>query len=136
MKDFIIEEATKIFYKCLTGLEKTDSEKDVHTVSLLIRKETKNQNDELIYSVCVDHIPVRNISFMNVLGVKIDFKGYSLLVPPKIKEIVQDFELEFGTVDIAVAIYKNEEEDGEIKLYVFANGQVKREFHLEDVIKI
>lgn len=126
MKDFIIEEATKIFHTCLTNLEKTSE-----TPSLLLRI---NQG-EMRYTVCEKHYPKKDISFKEILGVKIDLKGYSIVVPPKIKEILEGFEKEYGS-DIAVAIYKNEEEEGFIRLFLFVKAEVKKEFHLEDVIQI
>lgn len=127
MKEFIVEEARKIFYKCLTALESKEE-----NPSLLLRK---NENG-MRYSVAENFVPKRDISFKDILGVKIDLKGYSLIVPPKMENIIEGFEKEYGTKDIAVGIYKNAEDEGEIRLFVFADGNPKREFHLEEVIQI
>lgn len=134
MKEYIINEVTKIFHNCITAFMK---KYPGQVVSILIRKGTEDES-KLRYSVCVDHIPQIDVKFLEILGKKIDLTGMSLIVPPKIKEILENFEQEFASTEIAVTVYQDDREDcyGDIRFHVFADGNVKKEFTLDEVILI
>jgi hypothetical protein len=72
-----------------------------------------------------------------VLGVRIDLKGYSLLVPPQIKKILEGFEQQRDSKEIDVCIYLSRDEDADdVWYYLFDGGKLVQQFALIDVLKI
>lgn len=150
MEEFIIGETTKIFSKAILRFARKEKENSLNTSILLTLGD--NENKEVEYQICFEHIPTRKISIMEVLGVKIDLKGYSLLVPPQIKKILENFESELGSKNIVVSVYLDREDEEEVKYYLFKEGQLvdkngqplkitdlsekKSSFELKDVLKL
>jgi hypothetical protein len=72
---------------------------------------------------------------MDILGVKIDLKGYSFLVPPQIEKILEGFEAETGSKNVEAGVFLNPKDDEEIKYFLFKDAALVREFQLEQVLK-
>jgi len=68
--------------------------------------------------------------------VLIDIKGYSMLVPPQIKKIIENFEIELGTADVEICVYLDREDDDEVRYFLYKEGTFVKEFHLADVLKL
>lgn len=133
MEEFIINETNKIFTKAIKNFSKTDKV-DEHEVSILLY--LKGEDRETGYKVCHHHAPVREVTMMNILGVKIDLKGYSLLVPPQIKKIIENFESSIGSKNIELCVYLNREEDDEVRFFLYNDGTLEKEVFLKDVLKL
>lgn len=150
MEEFIIGETTKIFSKAILRFAQKEKENSLNTSILLTLGD--DENKEVEYQICFEHIPIKKISIMEVLGVKIDLKGYSLLVPPQIKKILENFESQLGSKNIVVSVYLDREDEEEVKYYLFKDGQLvdkngkslkitneyekKSSFELKDVLKL
>jgi hypothetical protein len=100
MVDFIAKEFGKISEKCIVKYAELTKSK-AEEIQLVMSLDAKSENR---YSVMKnykkisvkdiegnDTYPFTSISFLNVLGVKIDFKGYSLVAPPFIKQSIKNF---------------------------------------------
>jgi hypothetical protein len=136
MEDFIISETTKIFSKAIKRFGKND-EVDPQQVSILMGLE-KGEDEEqtLTYKVCHHHKPVRETKIMEILGVKIDLKAYSLLVPPQIKKILENFQQEHKSNGVEVCVYLDREDDEEVIYFLYNDGQIVKQFMLQDVLKL
>ena len=88
MEDFIINETKKIFNKAIKRFSKKDQVEE-NEVSLLLYLKEEDGEKETGYKVCHHHVPVRDTKIMEILGVLIDLKGYSMLVPPQIKRLLK-----------------------------------------------
>jgi hypothetical protein len=77
MVDFINEQFTSIVKKCL---EKNSKELKVPTQNLSLVFKLDNDG-EVEYRIYKNYAFEKVLTFMQVLGVKIDLKGYSLFVP-------------------------------------------------------
>ena len=87
MIDFILEKFTEITSKCLErNAKEYGSQK---TKMQLVFK--LGSDDEVEYLIYKDYQPIKVVSFLQVLGVKLDFKGYSLFVPKFIKGALNRF---------------------------------------------
>lgn len=87
MIDFIQNQFTNIISKCLDKQAKENSvPKD--RVALVFKLDDRNEVNYLIYKNYSLH---KVMSFLEVLGVKIDLKGYSLFVPAFIKGALNRF---------------------------------------------
>jgi hypothetical protein len=79
---------------------------------------------------------------MDILGVSIDFKGYSMLVPPQIKKILENFSQELNSTNVEVMVYlgredeNDDEDENEVIYFLYdAKRKVKR-FKLSEVLKL
>jgi hypothetical protein len=70
------------------------------------------------------------------VGVKIDLKMYSLLVPPQIKKILENFQEEDKSKKVEVCVYLDRKEDEQVIYFLYNDGQKIRDFELKDVLKL
>jgi len=93
------------------------------------------------YQIMVDYAKKENFSIMDVLGVRVDFLGYSKIAPPFIlKSLVRfaerlkksDEELKF---DVEVMCVKDVNEKGKeiINLFLYKGGQYVETIEFEDL---
>jgi hypothetical protein len=100
MVDFIAKEFGKISEKCIKKYAELTQSKP-EEIQLVMSLDANLDNRFSVmknYKKIVvkdndgnDTCPYSSISFINVLGVKIDFKGYSLIAPPFIKQSINNF---------------------------------------------
>jgi hypothetical protein len=135
MQDFILSETRKIFNKAIKKFSKKDGV-DETEVSLLLYLKDGEEEREVGYKVCHHHSPVKETNIMDILGVKIDLRGYSLFVPPQIKKILEDFENELGSNNIEVCVYLSREDDDEVIYFLYKEKKLIRKFELESVLNI
>jgi hypothetical protein len=121
MIDFIQSETKKIMYKCC----KKHSEKvkiDIENVQLVLGLD-ENGNT---YTVCENYEPKEHLDILGVLGVRIDFLGYSHLAPSFIlKSLVRFSEKhDFPVVNSKVLCVPttNEKAKPDILLFVYNNN--------------
>lgn len=135
MEEFIINETKKIFAKAIKRFAKKDGIEQ-ENVSILLYLKDGDEGKEVGYKICHNHLPQRESRIMEILGVLIDIKGYSMLVPPQIKKIIENFEIELGTADVEVCVYLDREDDDEVRYFLYNNGAFVKEFYLADVLKL
>lgn len=134
MQEFIVSETTKIFNKAIKKQAKNSKIED-KDVSILLSL-SKDEERKVEYAICEYFQPVKKVGIMDILGVKIDLRGYSMLVPPQIKKILENFESEEKSSDIEVGVYVNPEDEDDIVYFLFKEGQLVRKFELASVLKI
>jgi hypothetical protein len=88
---------------------------------------------DVVYKVYKDYQKVEDVTFLNILGVKIDFKQYSLFAPPFIKKTLVKFanELSADYQNVFVMLFLTEENDLQLSLYNL--GQFVKHFELEEL---
>ncbi len=142
MQEFIVSETNKIFSKAIKKYAKKDGieEEKVSLLLHLFDEGEIGENGEVVrsvgYKICHNYAPVFSVSIMDVLGVKIDLRGYSFLVPPQIKKIIEGFEAELSSSDVEVCVFLNREEPDEVNYFLFSNGQFVKKFELEEVLNL
>jgi hypothetical protein len=142
MQEFIINETKKIFNKAIKRYAKKDGVAEENVSVLLHLYDEGEINDEgelerkVGYKICHNYAPVKSVSIMDILGVLIDMRGYSMLVPPQIKNILLSFESELSSKDVEVCVFLDREDDDEINYFLFSNGQLVKKFQLEEVLKL
>lgn len=90
MVEIILGKFTDITLKCIERNAEAFSvdKKDVRLVFRL------NKDEEVEYWITKFYKPQKKLSFLEVLGVKLDFKGYSLFVPKFIQGALNRFCVE------------------------------------------
>ena len=133
MQEFIISEATSIFLKAIKryAIEQNVEENEI-SISLYLDEEA-----EVAYYLSINGKWHSDLSIKNILNVrKFSIKGYDVIIPPHIQSFLVDFRLELQSENIDVSIYINNENEDEVKFFLYNNGNVIREVFLKDLIKI
>jgi hypothetical protein len=128
MLDFITEKFTDIVSKCLerNAKELNTQKKNVQLVFKL------GQDGEAEYLLTKDYTNVKVLDFMEVLGVRIDFKGYSFFVPNFIKGALNRF-CESDNIEaskVSVVTYFN---DKEMVMWLYNGNQYVKQVELESL---
>ncbi len=91
MIDFIQNKSKEIIYECC---QKYAAKKKLSTddVQLILGLNEEGNT----YTVCEKYVPKEHYDIKQVLGVKIDFLGYSLLAPPFILKALVRFAQKYG----------------------------------------
>lgn len=120
MIDFIQSKTKNIMYKCMERYAK-EHNKDIEEIQLVLGV---NENGNT-YTICELYKPVKEYDFLGVLGVKIDFLGYSQIAPPFIlKSLIRfsethNFPLENSKVMCIPTT--NEKNKPDVLLFVYNN---------------
>jgi antitoxin component YwqK of YwqJK toxin-antitoxin module len=133
MQEFIISEATSIFLKAIKRYAKEQNvEENEISISLYLDEEA-----EVAYYLSINGKWHSDLSIKNILNVrKFSIKGYDVIIPPHIQSFLVDFRLELQSENIDVSVYINNENEDEVKFFLYNNGNVIREVFLKDLIKI
>ena len=132
MEEFILSETRTIFNKAIKRFAK-ENRKDSLDVSFLLNLTPER---EVGYVYCQDHTPLRETNIKEILNVKVfDTKGYTLLVPPQIKKIIENLEARMSSNNIEVCVYLDREDDDEIRYFVYQDGKYVKEISLLELIK-
>ena len=135
MEEFIVSETTKVFNKAIKRFAKNDK-KEEQDVSLILKLDN---NGDLQYILCNDHKPKKEITIKEIFNVKIvDTKGYTMVLPPYIKKILENLEITLNSKNVEVGVYQSRKEDDDegIKYFVYTNGNFLKEVNLVDLIKL
>lgn len=142
MQEFITNETKKIFNKAIKRYAKKDGieEENVSILLHLFDEGEVDENGELErkvgYKICHNYAPVKSVSIMDILGVKIDLKMYSVFVPPQIKNILENFETETDSKDVEIGVYLDRNDSDEVNYFLFKGGQLVKKFELEQVLNL
>jgi hypothetical protein len=132
MEEFILSETRTIFNKAIKRFAK-ENKKDSLDVSFLLNLTPER---EVGYVYCQDHTPLRETNIKEILNVKVfDTKGYTLLVPPQIKNIIENLEARMSSNNIEVCVYLDREDDDEVRYFVYQEGKYVKEVNLLELIK-
>jgi cellobiose-specific phosphotransferase system component IIB len=132
MEEFILSETRTIFNKAIKRFAK-ENKKDSLDVSFLLNLTPERQ---VGYMYCQDHTPLRETNIKEILNVRaIDMKGYTVLVPPQIKKIIENLESRIGSKNIEVCVYLDRDDEDEIRYFVYQDGKYLKEVNLLELIK-
>lgn len=134
MIDFIQSETKKMMYKCC---ERYSKEKglSVEKVQLILGLD-ENGNT---YTMCEDYVRKENYDIMQVLGVKLDFLGYSKLAPPFIlKSLIRfskEFDISLDQILVMCIPTKNEKGKNDVLLFVYNGNKYVETINFDDLFR-
>jgi hypothetical protein len=133
MLDFIKKETKKIMLNCCTKYAK-EQKLNVENVQLVLGLD---EYDENTYTICENYVPKKYLDIMEVLGVRIDFKGYSRLAPPFIAKAVLGFAESKGLPieDTKILCLPIMEEKLDMMLFLYNNNTYIETITFEDLFK-
>ncbi len=121
MIDFIQSETKKIMYNCMKRYADREK-KDLSDVQLVLGL---NENGNT-YTLCEKYDPKQELDIMGVLGVRIDFLGYSRLAPPFIlKSLVrfsENYKFPLENSKVLCLPTTNEKNKPDVLLFVYNGG--------------
>lgn len=128
MVEFIQKEVKKIMTSCIernakkSGLQRTE-------VQLALKLKDADNVGYVIYE---KYQPKEEVEFTTgVLGVRIDFKGYSLIAPPFIRKSLHRFceseSIGIGAIRVMCLL------TDDIQLYLYNNAEFVKQISLEDL---
>ena len=121
MIDFIQSETKKIMYNCIKKYEEKEK-KDISDVQLVLGLD-ENGNT---YTLCEQYQPKIELDILGVLGVRIDFLGYSRLAPPFIlKSLVrfsEGYNYPLENSKVMCIPTTNEKGKPDVLLFVYNNN--------------
>ena len=122
MIDFIQSETKKLMFKCCERHAKK-YQKATEDVQLILGLD-ENGNT---YTVCKNYKPKERLDILGVLGVRIDFLGYSQLAPPFIfKSLVRFSEkhsIDIDKVKVMCIPTLNEKGKPDVLLFVYNDSE-------------
>jgi len=121
MIDFIQSETKKIMYNCIKKYAEKEK-KDISDVQLVLGLD-ENGNT---YTLCEQYQPKIQLDILGVLGVRIDFLGYSRLAPPFIlKSLVrfsEGYNYPLENSKVMCIPTTNEKGKPDVLLFVYNNN--------------
>ena len=121
MIDFIQSETKKIMYNCIKRYAEK-KKKDISDVQLVLGLD-ENGNT---YTLCEQYQPKQELDILGVLGVRIDFLGYSRLAPPFIlKSLVrfsEGYNYPIENSKVMCIPTTNEKGKPDVLLFVYNNN--------------
>lgn len=121
MIDFIQSETKKIMYNCIKKYAEKEK-KDISDVQLVLGLD-ENGNT---YTLCEQYQPKIELDILGVLGVRIDFLGYSRLAPPFIlKSLVrfsEGYNYPLENSKVMCIPTTNEKGKPDVLLFVYNNN--------------
>ena len=129
MLDFITEKFTDIVSKCLDK-----KAKELNTTKKNVQLVFKLGGDgEAEYLITKEYTTIKVLTFMEVLGVKIDFKGYSLFVPNFIKGALNRF-CESDNIEVSkVSVVTYFNDNKEMVMWLYNGNQYVKQIELESL---
>ena len=122
MIEYIQSETREIIYKCC---ERYSKKKDIEIENVqLILGINENGNT---YSLCESYNPKEHLSINEVLGVRIDFTGKSLIAPPFIRKSLFRFaeQYEMSAIQTKILCIPSicEKSKPDVMLYVYKGNE-------------
>jgi hypothetical protein len=134
MIDFIQSETKKMMYKCCERYSKQKG-LSVESVQLILGLDEKGNT----YTICEDYVRKENYDIMQVLGVKIDFLGYSKLAPPFIlKSLIrfsEVYEIPLDKTLVMCVPTKNEKGKNDILLFVYNGNEYVKTIDFDELFR-
>lgn len=129
MVDAIVEKFNEIVYK---ACERYGKEEGLETNKVQVLFFLDDEG-EVAYKILKEYRPWKQVTFLEILNVKIDFKLYSVMVPPFIQNtlIAYSEKLETNAQDLFVmCVVKGENKVG---LFLYKDKKPIEEINLEEL---
>jgi len=127
MIDTILEKFTEIASKCTKKYAK-ENQTEQKNMQLVFKLSSDKQDSE--YVIYKDYEPLKALTFLQVLCVPIDLKGYSLFVPKFIRGALTRFCDEFKIPSQNVRVLLNFDDKGEMFMFLYNGSEFIKEVEL------
>lgn len=130
MLDTILEKFKEIASKCTKKYAK-ENETQQKNMQLVFKLSSNKQESE--YVMYKDYKPLKVLTFLQVLCVPIDLRGYSLFVPKFIQGALTRFCSEYNISPQNVRVLLNFDEQGQMFMFLYNGSEFIKEVELESL---
>tara|TARA_R110002020_G_scaffold474816_1_gene707575 strand:- start:22218 stop:22628 length:411 start_codon:yes stop_codon:yes gene_type:complete len=115
----IKETSIGIMRKAIQNFAKEHNVDNTKSAVLISTKDTENSTPS--YQLLINNVPKGEVSFNQILNVKIDFLGREIIATPFIANSIRRLarENKCGVLDVNVLVYTQDESAEEVLLYFF-----------------
>jgi hypothetical protein len=129
MLAFIVNTFNEIIYK---ACERYGSEEGVEASDIQVLF-TLDDEGEVNYTLLKKYNPLKQVTFNQILNVRIDFKGYSQLVPPFIQKTLIEYGEKLETNPTQLMVMCVVKGKNNIGLFLYKDKKPIEEIILEDL---
>ncbi len=130
MMDFIVDKFNEIVYKACVRYGKEEG-KEANQMQVLFSLDDEG---EVKYKILKEYRPFKEVTFNEILGVKIDFKGYSMFVPPFIKDTLNKYSEKLQTNANNLFVMCVIKRENQIGLFLYNEKEPVEEIILEEIL--
>jgi hypothetical protein len=130
MMEIIVDKFNEIIYKACERYGKEEG-LDGNKMQVLFSLDDEG---EVKYSLLKEYRPFKDVTFNQILNVKIDFKGYSMIVPPFIKDTINKYSEKLSTTPQNLFVMCVVKRENEIGLFLYNEKKPVEEIVLAELL--
>jgi len=130
MMEIIVDKFNEIIYKACVRYGNEEGV-DGNKMQVLFSLDDEG---EVKYSLLKEYRPFKDVTFNQILNVKIDFKGYSMIVPPFIKNTINKYSESLSTSPQNLFVMCVVKRENEIGLFLYNEKKPVEEIILAELL--
>jgi hypothetical protein len=130
MMEIIVDKFNEIIYKACERYGKEEG-LDRNKMQVLFSLDDEG---EVKYSLLKEYRPFKEVTFNQILNVKIDFRGYSMIVPPFIKDTINKYSEKLTTSAQNLFVMCVIKRENEIALFLYNDKKPVEEIILAEIL--
>lgn len=128
MVDFIIEKFNEIVSKaCL----RYGQEQGVGAENIQVLFRLGDEN-EVEYFILKEYKEIQKVTFNNILNVRIDFKGYGMIVPPFIQKVLLKYSEEMNVEPNKMSVICIPQTNSRVVLCLYSEKNFVKQVNIEE----
>jgi hypothetical protein len=128
MVDFIIEKFNEIVSKACT---RYGQEQGVDTTKIQVLFRL-GADAEVEYYILKEYVELQKVTFNNILNVRIDFKGYSMIVPPFIQKVLVKYSEELKVEPNKMSVICISQPNNQVVLCLYSEKTFVKRVNIEE----
>ncbi len=128
MVDFIIEKFNEIVSKACSRYGQEQSV-EADKIQVLFRLGDEN---EVEYFILKEYKEIQKVTFNNILNVRIDFKGYSMIVPPFIQKVLLKYSEEMNLEPNKLSVICIPQSNSRVVLCLYSEKNFVKQVNIEE----
>jgi len=130
MMEIIVDKFNEIIYKACERYGKEEG-LDGNKMQVLFSLDDEG---EVKYSLLKEYRSLKEVTFNQILNVKIDFRGYSMIVPPFIKDTINKYGEKLSTPTQNLFVMCVVKRENEIALFLYNDKKPVEEIILAEIL--
>ena len=134
MKEAIISQVMLTFQKAIKKYAKKTNESVENTSFSFFMSANVGKKVQIF--LCTNYVIVSEIESKDIMGMTLNFSGLGMMIMDYIHGILVEFSNQENSRNVEIGVCVNREDDEMVDFFLYVDGNVKRQFLLQDVLKI
>jgi hypothetical protein len=134
MKEAIISQVMLTFQKAIKKFAKKTNEPVENTSFSFFLSANVGKKVQIF--LCTNYVIVSEIESKDIMGMTLNFSGLGSMIMEYIHGILVDFSNEEKSKNVEVGVCLNRDDDEMVDFFLYVDGNVKKQFLLQDVLKV